>query len=518
MARNTAMADTERRLGRYRLLDQIERDGDAQLYRALDADGRSVILWTLPLACLRAAPSVEGDALERFRRMAAAAARLVHPAIPAVLASGEHAGIAFVATAPEEGPTLATRLEAGPVILEDSVATLDRVLDALGAAHRAGVVHGALGAKAIRGGGAAAMVTGFGRGALTASYANPRDDLDAARRLAERLLTDHADRPEVAALLARVRDDGTDAFPDAAALRCAVCELGKASAGPPAAPPRHDRHWPMWTIWLGGLALAGAGAAVVALHSPAPSPPLPQSEMQAAARSALSFPVPTTRRPPIAAVAQALRSVNCTLLTVEDVNGRLLVSGTVAGEQAGGAVRDTVGANAAGWDYGLDLVTADAQFCVPLGTVAAALDANRRLEMPLAATVTEGPALNAGDSLALEIRAPARPVVLQVDYFTIDGSVVHLLPNPSDQGTALAAGALRRLGGRAEGERRWTVGPPYGTEMLLTIATPEPLFPTARPEQEPAADYLAALARVLASLPDDAPAPLATVRFITTGP
>ncbi len=526
MARNTAMADTERRLGRYRLLDQIERDGDARLYRALDADGRTVILWTVPLACLCAAPSVEGDALERFRRMAAAAARLVHPAIPAVLASGEHAGIAFVATPPVEGPTLATRLETGPVILEDSVATLDRVLDAVGAAHRAGVVHGALDTKAIRRNGATAMVTGFGRGALTASCANLRDDLDAARRLAERLLADHADRPEVAALLTRVRDDGTDAFPDAPALRCAVCELGKASAVAPAAQPRRDRHWPMWPIWLGGLALAGGAALVMALYyppsSPAPSPPLPQSEMQrevqAAAPSALSLPVPTPRRPPVAAVAQALRSVACTLLTVEDVNGRLLVSGTVAGEQAGGAVRDTVGANAAGWDYGLDLVTADAQFCTPLDTVATALDANRGLEMPLAATVAEGTALNADDSLALEIRAPARPVDLRVDYFTIDGSVVHLLPNPSDQGTALAAGALRHLGDRAEGGRRWTVGPPYGTEMLLTIATPEPLFPNARPEQEPAADYLAALARALASLPDDAPAPLATVRFITTGP
>ncbi|WP_372399244.1 DUF4384 domain-containing protein [Azospirillum sp. HJ39] len=519
MARNTAMADTERRLGRYRLFDEIERNGDARLYRALDANGRTVILWTVPLACLRAAQSVEGDALERFRRMAAAAARLVHPAIPAVLASGEHAGIGFVATAPVEGPTIATRLEAGPVILEDSVATLDRVLDALGAAHRAGVVHGALDIKAIRRCGAAAMVTGFGQGALTASSATLCDDLDAARRLAERLLADHADRPDVAALLTRVRDEGTDAFPDAAALRCAVCELGKTPAGAPAAQPRRDRHWPMW---LGSLALAGGAVLVVAQQYPPSSPPLPQREMprenQTAVPSALSLPVPTPRRPPVAAVAQALRSVACTLLTVEDVNGRLLVSGTVAGDQAGGAVRDAVGANAAGWDYGLDLMTADAQFCAPLGTVAAALDANRRLGTPLATTMVEGPALNAGDSLALEIRAPAWPVDLRVDYFTIDGSVVHLLPNPSDHGTALAAGALRRLGDRAEGERHWTVGPPYGTEMLLTIATPKPLFPTARPEQEPAADYLAALARALASLPDDAPAPLATVRFIATGP
>ena len=96
--------------------------------------------------------------------------------------------------------------------------------------------------------------------------------------------------------------------------------------------------------------------------------------------------------------------------------------------------------------------------------------------------------------------------------------LVHLLPNPSDSGTALAAGASRRLGDRADGGRHWTVGPPYGSELLLTIATTEPLFPTPRPEQEPAADYLAALVEALAAMPDDAPTALAAARFITTGP
>lgn len=547
----TVTADAERRLGRFRLVELIDRDGDARLHRALDANGQAVALWTIPLARLCG----DAAALERFRRTATAAARLSHPAIPAVLASGEHAGTAFVATALAEGPTLADRLADGPLSLEDGVATLDRMLGALEAAHRAGIVHGRLTAEAIRLAGNAAMVTGFGRAALTAARASADDDLAAAGRLIERLLSGHADCPAVAALLEQVRERGGTSFPDAASLRRAVAGLTGTPLPVSTAKPKSARRWP---LWLGGMVLAGGlttgailtnrpaptsppptlppptTAAAAPMAAPAavlPSPPEQEPAPETPAIPQPAMPQPTLpRRPPVAAVAQALRSVPCALVTVEETGGRLLVSGTAAGERAETAVREAVDAAAAGWDHGFDLATADARFCAPLAGVAAALDANRGLAEPLTAilaeavpateTATEGglPLLHAGDALLLEIRAPARPVRLQVDYFTIDGTVIHLLPNPSDGGTALAAGGLRRLGGRADGGRHWTIGPPYGTELLLTIATAEPLFPTPRPEQEPAADYLSALAEALASVPDDAPAALAAARFITTGP
>lgn len=551
----TVTADAERRLGRFRLGELIDRDGDARLHRALDANGKAVALWTIPLARLCG----DAAALERFRRTATAAARLSHPAIPAVLASGEHAGTAFVATALAEGPTLAGRLADGPLSLEDGVATLDRVLGALEAAHRAGIVHGGLTAEAIRLAGNAAMVTGFGRAALTAARASTGDDLAAAGRLIERLLSGHADRPAVAALLEQVRERDGTSFPDAASLRRAVAGLTGTPLPVSTAKPRPVRRWP---LWLGGMVLAGGlTTGAVLMNRPAPTSPLatlpPPTTAAAAPMAAPAAvqpsppepePAPETpavpqpampqaampRRPPVAAVAQALRSIPCALVTVEETGGRLLVSGTAAGERAETAVREAVDAAAAGWEHGFDLATADARFCAPLAGVAAALDANRGLAEPLTATLAEAetaigtametaavgglPLLHAGDALLLEIRAPARPVRLQVDYFTIDGTVIHLLPNPSDGGTALAAGDLRQLGDRADGGRHWTIGPPYGTELLLTIATAEPLFPTPRPEQEPAADYLAALAEALASVPDDAPAALAAARFITTGP
>lgn len=534
----TGTAESERRLGRFRLRELIGRDGEARLHRALDANGQAVALWTIPLARLCA----DATSLERFRRTAAATAQLSHPAIPAVLASGEHAGTAFVATALVEGPTLADRLADGALSFDDGVATLDRVMGALDAAHRAGIVHGALGAEAIRHSGGAAMVTGFGRTALTAAQASRSDDLAAAGRLIVRLLAGHDDRPAVASLLERVRERGGDAFPDAASLRRAVAALTGTPLPASAATPRRARRWP---LWFGGLTLAGglaAGALLMnrpgpTLTTPLSSPPATATTAPATAPAAAASSPPepapapevpvAPRRPPVAAVAQALRAIPCALVTVEEAGGQLLVSGTAMGAQAETAVREAVEAAAGGWDHGFDLATADAQFCGPLASVAAALDANRGLAEPLttglataeAATVEgNGLQLSSGDPLILEIGAPARPVRIQADYFTIDGTVIHLLPNPSDGGTALAAGASRRLGDRTDGGRHWTIGPPYGSELLLTIATAEPLFPTPRPEQEPAADYLAALVEALATLPDDAPAPLAAARFITTGP
>ena len=541
----TATADAEPRLGRFRLRELIGRDGDARLYRALDANGRAVALWTIPLARLCA----DAASLERFRRTAAAAAQLSHPAIPAVLASGEHAGTAFVATALIEGPTLADRLTDGALSLDDSVGTLDRVLGALDAAHRAGIVHGRLEPEAVSNSGGAAMVTGFARTALTAVRASRSDDFVAASRLVERLLSGHGNHPAVASLLEQLRERSAVAFPDASSLRGAVAALTGTPLPMSAAMPKRARRWP---LWFGGLTLAvGLATGAVLMSRPATAPPSPQSSPLP---RPLSLPPPTAtaiapaadivpspppfpaplpeapilpRRPPVAAVAQALRSIPCALVSVEETGGRLLVTGTAAGERAETAVRELVEATAGGWEHGFDLAAADAQFCAPLTGVAAALDANRGLAEPLtttlataeAATAEEsGPQLHAGDPLILEMRAPARPVRIQADYFTIDGTVIHLLPNPSDNGTALAAGASRRLGERADGGRYWTIGPPYGSELLLTIATAEPLFPTPRPEQEPAADYLDALMKALATLPDDAPAPLAVARFITTGP
>lgn len=228
-------------------------------------------------------------------------------------------------------------------------------------------------------------------------------------------------------------------------------------------------------------------------------------------------PTPEPPRPPVAAVRSALGGFPCALLSVDEVNGRILVSGTVAGEAALPAVREALEHAAAGWAHGLDVAVAAPGLCAPLTLLAPAFAANAALAAPLRVGVSGGSLLHGGEPLILDLTAPAAPVQLRVDYFMADGNVVHLLPNPSEPGEALDAGAIRRLGERGAGGRSWSVGPPFGRELVLTIATPSPLFASPRPEVEPAAVYLADLKRSLAAAGGES-AVLATALFITTAP
>ncbi|WP_449234046.1 DUF4384 domain-containing protein [Azospirillum doebereinerae] len=222
-------------------------------------------------------------------------------------------------------------------------------------------------------------------------------------------------------------------------------------------------------------------------------------------------------RPPVEAVRSALSTLPCALLTVEALNGRLLVSGTVAGDAALKTLHAALGRSAGGWEHGLDVAVAAPGLCAPLTLLAAPLAANAALPAPLRVR-TMGPGqLHGGDPLVLDLLAPAAPVHLRIDYFTVDGNVVHLLPNPLEPGSQLGAAASRSLGERSAGGRFWSVGPPFGRELVVALATPSPLFATARPELEPAAVYLADLKRVLAAAAPGAP-PLAAALFIATAP
>jgi serine/threonine-protein kinase len=102
-----------------------------------------------------------------------------------------------------------------------------------------------------------------------------------------------------------------------------------------------------------------------------------------------------------------------------------------------------------------------------------------------------------GDLLTVNLTLPGFPAYLRVSYFTHDGEVVHLHPTPTDPARTFGPGVRIALGDPASGGPRWEVGPPYGTEMIVALASERPLFDTARPEAEPSDDYLAALAAAL---------------------
>ncbi|MGH7057761.1 MAG: DUF4384 domain-containing protein, partial [Acetobacteraceae bacterium] len=100
-----------------------------------------------------------------------------------------------------------------------------------------------------------------------------------------------------------------------------------------------------------------------------------------------------------------------------------------------------------------------------------------------------------GDPIVFRLTMPNFGAWLTLDYFSSDGSVAHLYPSPARSAQEYGAGQTVVIGRKAD----WTVGPPYGRDMILAIASASPLFARPRPESETADAYLAALKPALAT-------------------
>jgi len=105
-----------------------------------------------------------------------------------------------------------------------------------------------------------------------------------------------------------------------------------------------------------------------------------------------------------------------------------------------------------------------------------------------------------GDRLELELTAPDYPAWVMVDYFDAQGQVLHLQPNADVPPVLFAPKATLTIGRASDGQPALdiTISPPYGQEIAVAYAASAPIFDTSRPLAEPAAPYLADLARRIA--------------------
>jgi dipeptidyl aminopeptidase/acylaminoacyl peptidase len=93
------------------------------------------------LKIIRASELSGRDRVERFKREARAISRLTHPHICALYDVGEQDEEAFLVMELASGETLATRLERGPLRIDEVLRYGAQIANALDAAHRHGVVH-----------------------------------------------------------------------------------------------------------------------------------------------------------------------------------------------------------------------------------------------------------------------------------------------------------------------------------------------------------------------------------------
>lgn len=124
--------------GRYEVLALLARGGMATVYEAIDLRLDRRVAFKVMHPHLAADPGF----VARFEREAKSAARLAHPHVVGVYDQGEADGLVYLAMEYIPGRTLRDVIrQYGPLTTEQALVLLEPVLEALSAAHAAGLVH-----------------------------------------------------------------------------------------------------------------------------------------------------------------------------------------------------------------------------------------------------------------------------------------------------------------------------------------------------------------------------------------
>ena len=163
------------RLGPYDVHSRIGAGGMGEVYKARDTRlGRTVAIKVLLPSAVSGASS-----RERFEREARAVAALNHPHICTLYDVGTVAGqgsadVQYLVMEYLDGETLADRLAAGPLSVDDTLTYAAQIASALDCAHREGIVHRDLKPRNIMLTSSGAKLLDFGLAKATASVVETR--------------------------------------------------------------------------------------------------------------------------------------------------------------------------------------------------------------------------------------------------------------------------------------------------------------------------------------------------------
>jgi serine/threonine-protein kinase len=120
-------------IAHYRITSKLGEGGMGEVWRATDTKlGRDVAIKVLPETFAR-----DPDRMARFTREAQMLASLNHPNIAAIYGVEERALVMELV----EGPTLAERIAAGPVPLDEALPIAKQIAEALEYAHERSIIH-----------------------------------------------------------------------------------------------------------------------------------------------------------------------------------------------------------------------------------------------------------------------------------------------------------------------------------------------------------------------------------------
>ena len=224
-----------------------------------------------------------------------------------------------------------------------------------------------------------------------------------------------------------------------------------------------------------------SAAPPVANPPPAPSPPAQYPPVQVAANS-----VPALR----SAVARAVAPIGCTMVRGDVAGGSVSLLG-VAGSGAPQAslrraVADAAPAAAIDWQ----LRDAPDLYCGAidlLRPIAPRFGTSGGLGLSIDGSAAP---LQTDDMIIPRLSMPDFAAQLQLDDFGNDGTVYHLNQSAGSSSRVYSPGAQIVVGEPRPGFAGWAVSEPYGTDLVVAVASSLPLFAKPRPDSEKLDAYL----------------------------
>jgi tRNA A-37 threonylcarbamoyl transferase component Bud32 len=249
-----------------------------------------------------------------------------------------------------------------------------------------------------------------------------------------------------------------------------------------------------------------------AAATPPPSTTAPPASTAAAQQPPASTAAAPSPQPQVAAVdlnlirnqvAQLASAQQCATIDGDIRAGGAVTLTGLAGVTAANALRQGLAGLTIPGAVQWQVESVDQAFCPALDVLHPIAPSFDPGAMRLGLTLVGGNLrLRDGEHILPQLVMPNFPAHLVVDYIAHDGGVLHLYPQVADPSQHITADPSRvflpgepvNLGVVSPGHPAWEVGPPYGTDMIIAIASADPLFAHPRPANgEDTTTYLHAL-------------------------
>ncbi|CAE6741575.1 serine/threonine protein kinase [Paraburkholderia haematera] len=242
-----------------------------------------------------------------------------------------------------------------------------------------------------------------------------------------------------------------------------------------------------------------ASTATPVFAAPVATAPVPPSTAAPVASAPTQAPAPPAPKPALtlAAVTPVLAQVPCSALSASAQDHSLTVRGYVSQRYGAAHLKDTLAALP-----GVDTLTLQVEpladdKCDMVKALAPYWTRNWQAGHVASLHVrTPGGQLSEGDPLVVDVTTPGYDSYVNLDYYQLDGSVVHMVPSPRAKDNQAPLHYAATIGSAGD----WIISKPFGSEMVVLLITPAQLFDKPRPESESRADYLRALDTRLAQI------------------